>query len=118
MRKKPKLPTFRSDREERQFWSRHSVEEFASDLKDLNVEIHPVRTEQIALRLSRRDLETLRQIAEAKGVGHTTLARHVIERWLATAHAVNVDSGGRSRFPGKRPSSSRRQSATSHAGSR
>ena len=69
--KKMKLPGFESDREEHEFWGRHSVEEFAEELDELDVLIQPARTEQIALRLSKEDLETLRSIAKEKGIGHT-----------------------------------------------
>ena len=81
--KKGRIPTFRSDRDERDFWARHSVEEFTKDLTDLEIEIRPQRTEQIALRLYKKDLEVLRSLAAARGVGHTTLARTVLEGWLA-----------------------------------
>ena len=81
--KKGKLPRFRSDQEERDFWARHSVEEFAEDLQDLDVTIRPSRTEQIAVRLYREDLQALRSLAAQRGIGHTTLARSVLERWLA-----------------------------------
>lgn len=81
--RKGRIPTFRSDREERKFWARHSVEEFAGDLEDLDVEIRPPRTEQIALRLYRDDLKALRFLAAERGVGHTTLARTILEGWLA-----------------------------------
>lgn len=81
--KKTKLPSFRSDREEHDFWGHHSVEEFANELEDLDVVIQLPRTEQIALRLSKEDLETLRVLAKQRGVGHTTLARNIVEQWLA-----------------------------------
>lgn len=87
--KKGRRPTFRSDREERAFWARHSVEEFAKELEDLDVEIRPPRTEQIALRLHRDDLQILRSLAAERGVGHTTLARTVLEGWLARSRARN-----------------------------
>lgn len=80
-----KLPRFRSDREERAFWAKHSVEKFADELVDLEVEIRPRRSEQIALRLSREDLDALRVLAKKRGVGHTTLARSVLEQWIARA---------------------------------
>ena len=48
-----------------------------------NVEIRPSRTDQIALRLSKDDLEALRAVARRRGVGHTTLAPSVLEDWLA-----------------------------------
>ena len=85
--KKGRIPTFRSDQEERDFWARHSVEEFAKDLTDLEIEIRPPRTEQIALRLYKEDLEALRSLAAARGVGHTTLARTVLEGWLARSRS-------------------------------
>ena len=80
--KKSKIPTFRNDQEERAFWAKHSVEEFAGDLEELDVDIQPARTEQIALRLYKEDLEALRKLAKEKGVGHTTLARSILEQWL------------------------------------
>lgn len=83
--KKRKLPRFTSDRTEREFWNRHSVEEFGDELKDLDLQIRPARTEQIALRLYRDDLNALKKMAKRRGVGHTTLARSIVERWLATS---------------------------------
>ena len=94
--KKRKLPSFKSDRVERKFWDRHSIEEFGDQLEDLEVQIRPARTEQIALRLYKDDLETLKKLAKRRGVGHTTLARSVLERWLATAQQF------RDRSPRKR----------------
>jgi predicted DNA binding CopG/RHH family protein len=83
--KKRKLPSFKSDDAERKFWSRHSVEEFDEELEDLDLQIRPARTEQIAVRLYKDDLETLKKVAKRRGVGHTTLARSIVERWLATS---------------------------------
>ena len=80
---KRKLPPFRNDQEEHRFWQQHSFEEFADELEDLDVVIQPTRTEQIALRLTRADLETLKVCAKQRGVGHTTLARSIVEQWLA-----------------------------------
>ena len=84
-KKKGKLPSFKSDRAERKFWSPRSVEEFNDSLEDLEVEIRPARTEQIALRLYKDDLDALKKVAKRRGVGHTTLARSIVERWLATS---------------------------------
>ena len=88
--KKTKLPSFRSDREERDFWGHHSVEEFADELENLDVVIQPPRTEQIALRLSKDDLDTLRVLAKQRGVGHTTLARNIVEQWLARCRRKGI----------------------------
>jgi len=85
--KKGKLPRFRGDQEERDFWARHSVEEVAGELEDLDITIRPPRTEQIAVRLYKEDLQALRSLAAVRGVGHTTLARTVLERWLAQSRS-------------------------------
>ena len=98
---KGRIPTFRSDQEERAFWARHSLEEFARDLVDLDVEIRPPRTEQIALRLQKEDLQVLRSLAAKRGVGHTTLARAVLEGWLASARSKTKRTGRtKTRRPG------------------
>ena len=89
-RKATKIPQFDSDREEHEFWGRHSVEEFAEAFDELDVVIRPARTEQIALRLSKEDLETLRRLAKDKGIGHTTLARGIVEQWLARRRRKDV----------------------------
>ena len=83
--KKRKLPSFKNDNAERKFWSRHSIEEFSDELEALDVQIRPARTEQIALRLYKDDLDSLKKLAKRRGVGHTTLARSIVERWLATS---------------------------------
>lgn len=83
MPKKGKVPRFKSDQEERDFWILHSVEEFAHDLRDLDIAIRSPRTEQIAVRLYKDDLQALRSLAAERGMGHTTLARTVLEGWLA-----------------------------------
>ncbi len=92
--RKPKLPNFKSDYAERKFWSQHSLEEFSDELEDLDTQIRPARTEQIALRLYKNDLESLKKLAKRRGVGHTTLARSIVEQWL-----VAIISGNNSRLP-------------------
>jgi predicted DNA binding CopG/RHH family protein len=84
-RVKNKLPNFASDDAERRFWSKHSIEEFSDEIQELDLRIQPPRTEQIALRLVKRDLDTLKNMAKRRGVGHTTLARSIVEQWLAIA---------------------------------
>ena len=98
-RKKTQLPGFESDREEHEFWGRHSVEEFAEELDELDIVIRPARTEQIALRLSKEDVETLRGIAKDRGIGHTTLARSIVEQWLARSRRKGLASGSARHSP-------------------
>jgi predicted DNA binding CopG/RHH family protein len=98
-KRKGKSPRFRTDEEERAFWARHSVEEFAGDLEDLDVAIRPTRTEQIAVRLYKDDLQALQSLAAKHGVGHTTLARSVLEGWLARARSPRRGHRRKARRP-------------------
>ena len=88
--KKRKLPSFKSDRVEREFWSRHSVEEFGDELEDLDIKTRPARSERIALRLYKSDLEKLKKVAKRRGVGHTTLAQSIVERWVAISQRAEL----------------------------
>ena len=90
VRKKSKIPKFHNDQEERQFWNQHSFEEFADELEELDVIIQPTRTEQIALRLTKKDLDTLYACAKQRGIGHTTLARSIVEQWLTRSRQKGV----------------------------
>ncbi len=76
-----KLPTFRSEEEEAEFWAAHELTAFEEDLTPADVRC--VRPEQVvAVRLSRADVEALRRAARRKGIGYTTLARMWIHERL------------------------------------
>lgn len=99
-----------------QFWARHSVEQFADELEGLDVEISPPRSEQIAVRLQKSALDALRDLARAKGVGHTTLARTVLESWITRARGAIPPKSARPRVVGSRqklPSKSGQRRTTS-----
>lgn len=92
-----KLPKFRSEEEEAEFWAHHDLTEFEEDLEP--VEVEAVRGGQvISLRLPPRDLEALKRLAAAKGVGYSTLLRMWVRERLA---AEQVPPAGRRR--GRRP---------------
>ena len=98
--KRTKIPIFQNDREEREFWARHSVEEFADQMTDLDVEIRPPRTEQIAIRMSKEHLQALRALAASRGVGHTTLVRTILEQWLERQRHKTTAPTRRGQLPG------------------
>lgn len=88
--KRIKLPSFEKEREEHEFWDYHSVEDFAEEVDELDVIIRSARTMQIALRLSKEDLGTLRAIAEDKGIGHNMQAGDIVEQWLARSRRKSL----------------------------
>jgi len=83
-----RLPTLRTDREIAEFWDKHSLEDYAKDLKDApEVYFERPRKQVVTLRLERPLLQRLQAIALRKGVPYSTLIR----MWLVehcTAYTV------------------------------
>ncbi len=76
-----KIPMFRNEEEEAEFWAEHDLTEFEEDLKPADVLC--ARSDQvIAIRLNKDDLETLKSLARRKGIGYTTLVRMWIRERL------------------------------------
>lgn len=79
----PKIPEFKNDQEEAEFWDTHSVTDYLDDLKPVDItfiEARP-RKSQISLRLDPQTITQLKKLAERRGVGYQTLIRMwVMER--------------------------------------
>lgn len=78
---KIKIPTFKSYKEEAEWWDTHDVTEIEG-LEVVKEEIFIKPKKQIvSVRLERQLVDLLKRIAREKGLGHTTLVRlWVIEK--------------------------------------
>ena len=78
-----KIPEFKSQDEELEFWSKHSALEFIDEGEEVKIDASIARakrqTQQISLRVSSRLLKGVRHRAEALGVPYQTL----MQIWLA-----------------------------------
>lgn len=71
-----KIPKFKSEEEEIKFWDKHSLDEFDEDLEVAkNVKFVRPRKQVISLRLDKKDISILKEVASKMGIGHSTLAR-------------------------------------------
>jgi predicted DNA binding CopG/RHH family protein len=85
MAKKSRIPDFKSVDEEMEFWDTHSPEEFLDELEVVdNVEFPKPRLKQISLRLSPWQIDRLKRIAAAKGIGYQTMVRMWITERMAS----------------------------------
>lgn len=57
------------------FWDMHDLADYADELKPVQVHFGKKFSEPITVRLDRETLQTLRQEANKKGIGATTLIR-------------------------------------------
>jgi predicted HicB family RNase H-like nuclease len=77
MKKKNRIPKFKSLKEEASFWENHSLADYWSDFKDVNlvVELQKPKEETLVLRLQKGIKDKLEQTAQTKGISTSGLVR-------------------------------------------
>ncbi len=92
-------PRFRSETEEVRWWDVQSNRrEFWQQAEPVAFEPEERKDVVVSVRLRARHAARLRQLASARGMGHVTLLRRLVEEWIDHA-------------PGKAPKSSRHHAA-------
>ena len=80
---KPKLPKFRSAKEEALFWDKHDTTRFLSEFEPVRVEFPKPKKRLVSMRLPEPEIIGLKRIAAKKGIGYLTLIRMwVTERFF------------------------------------
>ncbi len=74
-KKTSKIPTFANRDEEAKFWETHSIADFKDELKPVKARFAKNLSEGITIRFDKDTLNKIRDIANRKGLGPTTLAR-------------------------------------------
>ncbi len=86
--RKSRIPDFASREEEAEFWDTHDITDFLDELKVIDrkdVRVAPNLSENLNIRLTPEILDQLRNQAEQKGIGPSTLARMwILERLQQT----------------------------------
>ncbi|NKQ35101.1 MAG: hypothetical protein HF973_05730 [Chloroflexi bacterium] len=78
-----KIPQFKTEQEEADFWDSHDSTEFMDETEAVNVTFVDVRPamKQISLRLDPSVIDQLKSLAVSKGIGYQTMIRMwVMER--------------------------------------
>lgn len=85
-----KLPEFRSEKEEAEFWDTHNSLEYLENDEPVEIEFDPAleadikeraKTKQVTLRLRVSQIEEAKEIAKKKDIPYQTLIRS----WVAEA---------------------------------
>ncbi|MDQ3953874.1 MAG: BrnA antitoxin family protein [Actinomycetota bacterium] len=69
------IPDFKSESEEREFWASHEVTELVPEEQWKPSRARRRQTTTFAIRLDHADVEKIRELALARGIGPTQLAR-------------------------------------------
>ena len=75
-RKASGLPKFTDEAEAAAFWDTHSPEDFPEEFEDVQVRFSkPLIKRGLTVKLNEETIRRLREIADARGIGPTTLVR-------------------------------------------
>ena len=77
MKKKNRIPKFRTYEEETKFWDTHNVTDFTDETEDVDIifELDKPRNETLIVRLQKDFKDKLEKTARSKGLNVSTLAR-------------------------------------------
>lgn len=77
MKKKSRIPKFKTYKEEVKFWDTHNVTDFTDETEDVDIifELDKPRNETLIVRLQKDFKDKLEKTARAKGLNVSTLAR-------------------------------------------
>lgn len=77
MKKKTKIPKFKTYTEEVKFWNTHDVTDFEDETEDVDIvfELDKPRDETLIIRLQKEFKNRLEKSARSKGLNVSTLAR-------------------------------------------
>jgi predicted DNA binding CopG/RHH family protein len=80
--KTPKIPHTDSLAELARFWDTHDLTDFEDELEEVHEPIFERRTEEtVTIHLPTKEVEAVKRMAQAKGIGHTALIREwVLEK--------------------------------------
>ena len=75
----PKIPHTDSIAELARFWDTHDLTDFEDELEEVHESVFERREEEtVTIRLPTAEVEAVKRLAKAKGVGHTAL----IQEWV------------------------------------
>ncbi len=70
-----KVPKFKSEKEEADFWATHDSADYIEDTKEAKVKFIRPKKKLVSLRLDDKTINELKKIAERKGIGYLELVR-------------------------------------------
>ena len=91
-----KVPKFKTEEEEAQFWLNHSPLEFRDEFEEASdVHFPSPKRRIIALRMNDQQVKSIRHLSEKKGIGFSTLIRMwVLEKLGQERRTLRVGFAG------------------------
>ena len=77
LKKKSRIPKFKTYEEEARFWDTHDITDFEDETEDIDIvfELNKPRDETVILRVQKEIKEQLDKLARSRGLNLSTLVR-------------------------------------------
>jgi len=83
-----KIPKFKTEKEEADFWAKHDSTDYLPETKEVKVKFTRPKKKLVSLRLDEKTIKELKKLANDKGIGYLELIRMwVIENLRRTKAA-------------------------------
>lgn len=83
-----KIPKFKSEKEEADFWASHDSADYLSGTKEMKVKFTRPKKKLVSLRLDEKTIADLKKIADRKGIGYLQLVRMWVLENLSKSKAA------------------------------
>ena len=70
-----KIPKFKSEKEEADFWATHDTADYLTRTKEVKVKFTRPSKKLVSLRLDEKNIKELKKLAQGKGIGYLELIR-------------------------------------------
>lgn len=70
-----KIPKFKSEKEEADFWATHDTTDYLSETKEVKVKFTRSSKKLVSLRLDEKTIKEVKKMAQGKGIGYLELIR-------------------------------------------
>ncbi|MFZ3089708.1 MAG: CopG family antitoxin [Nitrospirota bacterium] len=70
-----RIPKFKSEKEEADFWATHNSTDYLSETKEVKVKFTRPKKKLVSLRLDEKTIKKLKNMADSKGIGYLELVR-------------------------------------------
>lgn len=78
----PKIPEFKTKKEEREFWATHSSADYWDDMEESDDTFKRPKLKSVSLKLDPGMLEKIKVIAHKRGLSYNALIRYLLSKGI------------------------------------
>jgi len=86
------IPKFKNEDEERKFWSKHDLNDYVDDFKQIKLDLSALKpsTKSVTIRISESLLASLKKLANKKDVPYQSLMKIILSEQIKKQTKVST----------------------------